>query len=49
MEIRIEVLDYMSKLGEKLEAGLDEKELAYAKMEDPILADKVREIERSER
>lgn len=47
-EIKKEVLNYMRGLGEKLKSDLDEGELAYAKiMEDPILADKVREIERN--
>ena len=45
-EMRKGVLDYMRNLGEKLKSDLDEGELAYAKiMEDPILADKVREID----
>lgn len=48
LEIRKEVLDYFRKIGEDLKNDLNEEELAYAKiMEDPILDDKVREIERN--
>ena len=48
LEIRKEVLDYFRKIGEDLKKDLSEEELAFAKcMEDPILSDKVREVERN--
>ncbi len=46
-KIRKEVLDYMRVWGGRIIKDLNENELAYAKiMEDPLLIDKVREVER---